>query len=168
MLISTISFTVSFGSTALCNVFPPSTHDARCYSSQCVCSLHICHKCSLCNSNSQPGLLLSCLPPSFPRLRIRNVSSILEIPACPPMKDAWVLDNTRSLITAGVSRHPMLFIQGEEKKKIKDISHYNPVQTEMLFLWFYPSWSPHLILSDFSPIPPPSPSDSNDICRPSD
>lgn len=119
MLISTISFMVSFGSTALCNVFPPSTHDARCYSSQCVCSLHICHKCSLCNSNSQPGLLLSCLPPSFPRLRIRSVSSILEIPACPPMKHAWVLDNTRSLITAGISRHPMLFIQGERKKKIK-------------------------------------------------
>lgn len=41
--------------------FPPSTHDARCYASHCVCSHHICHKCSLCNCNSKSGLLLSCL-----------------------------------------------------------------------------------------------------------
>lgn len=43
--------------------FSPSTHDARCYSSHCVCSHNICHKCSLCNRNSQSGLPRSCAPP---------------------------------------------------------------------------------------------------------
>lgn len=42
--------------------FSPSTHDARCYSSHSVCSHNICHKCSLCNRNSQSGLPSSCAP----------------------------------------------------------------------------------------------------------
>lgn len=46
--------------------FSPSTHDARCYSSHCVCSHNICHKCSLCNRNSQSGLPPSCASHPLP------------------------------------------------------------------------------------------------------
>lgn len=58
--------------------FPASTHDARCYSSHCVCSHNICHKCSLCNRNSQSGLLLSCFL-SFSLSRY-NIFSLLVSP----------------------------------------------------------------------------------------
>lgn len=54
--------------------FSPSTHDARCYSSHCVCSHNICHKCSLCNRNSQSGLPPSCLPP--PHSIYRQISTV--------------------------------------------------------------------------------------------
>lgn len=56
--------------------FSPSTHDARCYSSHCVCSHNICHKCSLCNRNSQSGLPPSCLPllPLFRDLYLQQIS----------------------------------------------------------------------------------------------
>lgn len=119
---------LSFGSTACLISSPPSTHDARCYSSQCVCGLHICHKCSLCNSNSQPGsLALSCLPcvSQLWLYRIRQFFVFYNSHGPLLMKNAWIPNNTRLWSLPASRSIWWCLFRNKKCKKKKRFSYYH-------------------------------------------
>lgn len=94
---------------------------------------------------------------SPPSSQISTFTGILEIPAWAPDErciSSWQyssFDQIQHLTAADA------VYSAREEKRIRDISRYDPIQLEKLFFWFFPSWPPHLILSDFSPTPNPPP-----------
>lgn len=145
--------------------FSPSTHDARCYSSHCVCSHNICHKCSLCNRNSQSGLPSSCAPRPPPQPWLFFFLWHLMILMC-FIKKCMSGAQDSSLIFASFSQH--FLFRKSLRGSLFICVHWNaacPYLHWSVCFFFFTS----IHTTDFFlPLVFPSHTDSSYICRPPD